>query len=227
MDLVEVGEAALGEGPEQVEGGGRLVVGVDQPAGIGLAGLGREARVVDDVAAERRELHALPGLGGRRAGFGELPGDAPHLDHRDAGAVGEHDGHLEDDPKLVPDGVGRELEGLGAVTRLQQDGPARCHLGQGGLQGAGFAGEDQRRLAPDPAEGGLECVRIRPLRLLGRRFGPPRARRPDRFDAAGHILGHVRGSRSVRSARSREAWRREEAHGVASVPSAAGPASAG
>ena len=56
------------------------------------------------------------------ARLGELPGDAPDLHRGHAAAVGEHDGHLQDDLELVADGVGRErVERLGAVAGLQHE----------------------------------------------------------------------------------------------------------
>src|SRR3546814_19790507 len=51
MHLVQVGEAALGKGTQQVEGRGRLVVALDQALGIRHPGLGGEVDAVDDVAA--------------------------------------------------------------------------------------------------------------------------------------------------------------------------------
>ncbi len=78
--------------------------------------------VVDHVPAERVDDLVADPLGGGAAGLGELPGDPAHLDHRHAGAVGQDDGHLEDDLELVADAVGGELgEGLGAVAGLEHE----------------------------------------------------------------------------------------------------------
>ena len=147
VDLGQVGEAALGEGPQQVERGRRLVVGGDQAVGVGPAGVGVERLVVDHVAAERVELDVADPLGRRRPGLGELPGDPADLDHRDAGGVGEGDGHLQDDLQLVADVVGREVgEGLGAVAGLEEEGLARRPPRPGRtVRLPGLAGEDQRR----------------------------------------------------------------------------------
>ena len=131
VDLAQVGEAALGERPQQVHGGRRLVVGGQQAGRVGHPGGGRGQRVVDHVAAERRDDRVADGLGGRRAGLGELPGDPAHLHHRHAGAVGQHDRHLQDDLELVADGVGGEpVERLGAVAGLEQERLAGGHLGE-------------------------------------------------------------------------------------------------
>ena len=79
VDLGQVGEAALGERPQQVQRRRRLVVGLHQPVGVGHAGRRGRRDVVDHVAAERRQLDAVDGLGVGRAGLGELAGDAPDL----------------------------------------------------------------------------------------------------------------------------------------------------
>ena len=98
------------------------------------------------MAAERRQLEVADGLGGRGAGLGELAGDAADLHDRHADGVGEHDGHLQDDAQLLSDVVGGELlEALGAVAGLEQEGVAGGDLGEFGLQGAGLAGEHERR----------------------------------------------------------------------------------
>ena len=129
VDLVEVGVAALGEGPQQVQRGRRLVVRLEQPVRIGDPGRLGGRDVVDQVAAERRQGELADGLGGRRAGLGELAGDAADLHRGHARGVGEHHGHLEDDLELVSDGVGAEgVEGLGAVAGLEQERLAVGHV---------------------------------------------------------------------------------------------------
>ena len=131
MHSGEVGETALGEGPDEVQRRRRLVVRLDEAVGVGDAGGHVEPGTVDDVPAERREVDVADAL--RRAGprLGELPRDATDLDDRNAQGVGQHDGHLEDDAQLLPDVVGGELlERLGAVAGLQQEGPAGGDLGQ-------------------------------------------------------------------------------------------------
>ena len=179
MHLVEVGEAALGERPEQVQGGRRLVVRLDEALRIGDAGfLGRRG-IVGDVAAEGGQHPVADGLGGRGPGFGELAGDAAQLDDRNAGAVGEDDRHLEDDLELVPDGVGGEgVEGLGAVARLQQERAPLSDVAQRGRQPAGLACKHQRGQGGQALQDVVEAALVRPLRLLARGAGAPTARRP-------------------------------------------------
>ncbi|MNN74620.1 hypothetical protein D3C76_1642850 [compost metagenome] len=50
MHLVQVGKPALGERAQQVEAGGGLVVGLQQPLRVRNAAFGVETDAVDDVA---------------------------------------------------------------------------------------------------------------------------------------------------------------------------------
>ena len=96
VHLAQVGVAALGEGTHEVQGGRRPVVGLDEPGRVVAAQRLVEREPVDHVAAVGRQAHAVAGLGAGGAGLGVLPGDPPDLHHRHRGAVGQHDGHLQD-----------------------------------------------------------------------------------------------------------------------------------
>ena len=171
----EVGEAALGERPQQVERGRRLVVGLHEAVGIGDARLGERAGVVDDVAAERRQDDAVHELGRARTGLGELAGDAADLHDGDPHRVRQDHRHLQDDAQLLADVVGGELlEALGAVTRLEQERVAGRDLGQTGLQRPGLAGEHQGRIARQRLQRAVETVEVGPLGLLARLAVLPR-----------------------------------------------------
>ena len=52
VHAIEVGKATFGEGPQQVERAGRLVVCLHQALGVGDAGFVMRCRVIDHVAAE-------------------------------------------------------------------------------------------------------------------------------------------------------------------------------
>ncbi len=66
-----------------------------------------------------------------RPRLGVLAGDAGDLDHRHAGAVGEHDRHLQQRADVGADvRFGVVDERLGAVTALQQEGLAEGDIGQ-------------------------------------------------------------------------------------------------
>jgi hypothetical protein len=100
---------------------------------------------VDGVAAVGREGGATPRLLVRAARLGVLTGHAAHLDDREAGAVGEDGGHLQDRLDLVPDPVrGGLRERLRAVPALEQERLAARRHRQLLAQAVRLAGEDQR-----------------------------------------------------------------------------------
>ena len=135
--------------------------------------------VVDDVAPEHRQLDIADELGRRRAGLGELPGDAADLHDRDTRAVGEHDRHLQDDLQLVADRVGGEVvEGLGAVAGLEQERPAGGDLAERAGQAARLAGEHERWERRELGENLGVRGGIGPWRLLGSGARVPRGRVP-------------------------------------------------
>ena len=174
VDLGQVREAALGERPQQVQRGGRLVVGLHQPVGVGGPRrlVGRD--VVDHVAPERRQLTPSIRLGARRAGLGELAGDAPHLDDRHAGRIREHDGHLQDDLELVADGVGREASNDSAQSPACSRNALRA-TSASSRSGPGLARRTRGAAGRQVLEGVIEGRLVGPGRLLG---GQARARSP-------------------------------------------------
>lgn len=118
-----------------------------QPLGVGDAGGLGELEAVDGVAAVGRQRHAVAGLGRLGARLGVLPGDPADLDDRHGGRVRQDGAHLEQGLQLGPDVLGgHTVEGLGAVTALQQE---RLALGDGSQPGAqlvALAREDERRI---------------------------------------------------------------------------------
>ncbi len=179
MDARQRGVAALGEGPEQVQGRRRLAVGLDLAERIGPARHRVELEAVDDVAAIGRQLDPAHRLGRRRAGLGELAGDPADLHHRQAGAEGEHDRHLQEHPQRVPYLVGVEIgEGLGAVAALQQKGLAGGDVGELVLEGPRLAGEDERRKGGEPGLDLGQRLLVLVVRHLTTRRGAPAARMP-------------------------------------------------
>ena len=156
--------------------------------------------------AERRELHAVDRLGVGRAGLGELAGDPAHLHDRDARAVAEHDRHLEDHLQAIADPVGGEgVEGLGAVTGLQQERPPVGDLREGGGEVAGLAGEHERREAGELLEAGLEGALVGPRRLLRGRVVAPRRGGPGLAHAPKPRPTRRRTSKAVRARKRRSA----------------------
>ena len=95
MDAVQVGVAALGEGAQQIERRRRLAVGLHHARRLGVARRRVEFDIVDDVAAIGGQRHLALLLDIGRARLGELAGHAADLDHRQAGAKGQHHRHLQ------------------------------------------------------------------------------------------------------------------------------------
>ncbi len=143
------------------------MVGLEEPLGVRDTIVGREGGVVHHVTEERRQLLAVNGFGRLGAGFGELSRDASDLHGGNTGGVGQHNGHLQDDPQLLADGDGIEaIEGLSAVACLEEEGLTLGHAGQLLLQGASFAGKDEGRHRGQILLHSLEFGRVRPARLV-------------------------------------------------------------
>ncbi len=179
MGVLQVGVAAGGERPQQVQRRRRLSVGLDLAAWVGLARLSRKLDVVDDIAPIARQGHAADRLDAGRAGLGELACDAADLDDRRGGRKGHHHRHLQEDAKEVANIVGRMLaEAFGTVSTLQHEGFARHGAPERPLQFARFAGENERRIA---AELTLDLRQRRGVlvdRRLLDRLQPPAVRAP-------------------------------------------------
>ncbi len=209
VDAGQVGEAALGERAQEVQRRRGLVVAAQQTPRIGTARGGLEREVVDHVAPEARELDLAAGLERRGPGLGELAGDAAELHGRDPGAVGQHDGHLQDDLELVADAVGRErVERLRAVAGLEQERLALGDVPQRLGQRARLAGEHERREPAELGEHGLEAAVGRPVRLLHDRARPPGVRGPGesrRVVAAAVMGSRPRGRRRAADRRGSRA----------------------
>ena len=82
MHAAKAGVAAMRESAQQVQGRGRLMIGLDQALRVGRARAWREIRAIDDVAAIARQLDAVTLLDVRGAWLGELAGDAADLHDR-------------------------------------------------------------------------------------------------------------------------------------------------
>ncbi len=179
MGVLEIGVAAGGEGAQQVERRGRLAIGVELAAWIGLARCRSELDVVDDVAAVARQRHAVDRIDSGRARLGELASDAPDLDDRRSRRERHHHRHLQEDAEEVADVVGRMLaETLGAVSALQQESLAGGGGSERALELAGLAREHERRVAREAALG-VGQGRLVPVdRRLLDRLRPPAVRRP-------------------------------------------------
>ncbi len=189
VHLRQVGEAALGEGADEVQRRRRVVVAVEHPLGVGDARVGGRGVVVDHVAAEDGDLpvgRPLEILGAR---LHELARDPPHLQHRQGGPIRENCGHLQENLQPLADrdrrvggaGVGeaREVvERLGAVARLEQERPPRGDLAERRLDLARLACKDERRQRVQLPAHRFGARLVGPLRLLEGLELPPRGRGP-------------------------------------------------
>ena len=139
----------------------------------------REGDVVDDVAAVARQLDAANLLGIRRARFGELPGDAADLHHRQRAGIGQDHRHLQQHAEEIADVVGAVLgKALGAIAALQQEGFARGDPGQRLFQITGLTGEHQRRKRGELRLDIGQCLGIGIIGDLQHRPGAPAIGRP-------------------------------------------------
>ncbi len=146
MHAAEIGEAAGGEGAQQIQRRRRLAIGHQLTHRVGRARLGGEGDVVDDVAAIARQLDAVDLLGRRGTRLGELAGDAADLHHRHRAGIGQNHRHLQQHAEEVADIVGAVLgKALGAVAALQQEGLAGSNPAERLLQVSRLARKHQRR----------------------------------------------------------------------------------
>ena len=148
MHVLQIGVAALREGAQQVQRGGRLAIGHMHALRVRRPGRFGEIDAVDDVAAIARQLDTVLRLGGRGARLGELAGDAADLHHRKAAGIGQHDRHLEEHAEEVADLVRAVLgEALRAVAALEQEGLPLRDAGELGLKLPRLACKNERREA--------------------------------------------------------------------------------
>ena len=104
-------------------------------------------------------------------GLAYWPAMRRHLDHRHAGAVGQHDRHLQQRADVAADvRFGVVGERLGAVAALQQERLAAGDLGQLGLQPVDLGRHGDRRHALQHRAHRLGLVGV-PARLLRGRLG--------------------------------------------------------
>ena len=218
VHLVQVGVAAGGEGAAQVQRHGRAVVGAQQAAGIGRPGRRGEVEAVDRVAAVGGQLDAVARPRSCRGPrLGELPGHPADLDHRDAGPVGQHDGHLQQGLQLGAHGLGGGAgERLGAVAALQHERLAAGDRGQPVPQLIALAGEDQRRQPGQLGGDGGQRARRPASPAAARRAVAPAGR------AAGEPVTAVMPGRRSRPGSGQPRMPRDGRGGVARRRAAAG-----
>jgi hypothetical protein len=179
VHVLEVGIATHREGAQKVQRRGRLAVSHHLAFRVRNAGFLGELDAVDDVTTVARQRHAVERLDARRARLGELAGNATDLDDRKLGAIGQHDGHLQEGAEEVADIVGAVLgKALGAVAALQEESVAFSYIGKVLLETARFTGKNEWRIRCQLGFSCRNCCLIRIIRDLLDRFLPPTVRSP-------------------------------------------------
>ena len=161
-------QARRGQRAHQVHRGAGVGVGPHQPRRVVLARGGVGCEAVDHVAAVGLQAERVD-VG--RPRLGVLAGDAGHLDHRHAGAVGQHHRHLQQRADVGPDvRFGVVDEGLRAVAALQQERLTARDVGQQPLEPLDLRRHGHRRHALQNGPHRLGLIG-RPAGLLRRRLG--------------------------------------------------------
>ena len=95
VHLPQIRIPAADERPAQVQRHSRAVVGLQQPPRVEGPRPRGELQPVNRIPPVGRQLHAVPDLGRRRPGLGELARHPADLHHRHARGVGQDHGHLQ------------------------------------------------------------------------------------------------------------------------------------
>ena len=144
METTEIGISTGRKGPEDVEGLGTLMVGLDHVEGVVPTSLLGELLGVDDVTTVRGQGDAVLDLIRFGTRLGELSGHASNLDDGHGTSKGEDQAHLENDAEGIPNMIDVELiEGLGAVTTHEEETLSVAGAGQLLMQRADLAGKDE------------------------------------------------------------------------------------
>ena len=122
MHLMQVCKPALCKGAQQIQGGGRLVIGAHHPRRIRCAVFCREVHAIDDITAIAGQFHIANLFHWGRARLCKLTRHAANFNHRACCTKGQYDRHLQQDLKGIADVVGGKLsEALGTIAALQQE----------------------------------------------------------------------------------------------------------
>ena len=163
----QVCEAALGEGANQVQGGGAGVVAAQHALGVVHACFGGEVEAVDSLTAEGGQGDVAAGFHVCGARLGELTRHAAHLHHGHGRAVGEHCGHLQDGLNAAGNLVGGcAREGFCTVAALQEECAAFGNLAECLTHGVDFTGEDERGHRVQFGDGAFKIFVLAPGGLL-------------------------------------------------------------
>jgi hypothetical protein len=185
LRVVQVGETALDQGPDEVQGQGRVLVAAQQPFRVRPSRLRVEFDAVDQLTPIRGERDAVAGLGVRRSRFGILPGEAPDANDLALEPIGQHQRHLQQNLELVGDDIGPALvEPLGAGATLEQKALPDGRLSELLFEALDLPRGHQGRQLPQSIHRPVQSRLIVIGRLLEHRPFEPRSRSPRRHGTA-------------------------------------------
>ncbi len=181
LGMMEVGEATVHQGTNEIERQRGALVAAQQELRIGGAVGGGERRAIDEVAAIGRKRDPRLFLEVRGARFRVLPREAADADDPPLRAVHQHQAHLQQDFELAGDDRrGAVGEALGAVATLEQERLSGGGVGELTLERLDLPGGDERRQRHELAidllhRGWIGVDRLLPGRKPSPRVGGPAA----------------------------------------------------
>ena len=179
LGMMQIGEAAVDQRADEVEGERAALVAAQQQHRIGRARFAREIRAIHIVAAKARQLDAIAHFVCGAPRLGILACKAADSGDALAGAVHKHEAHLQQDLELGGDGGRIAIsEILRTIAAPEDEAFAARRLGKLQLQRLDFITGDQRWQRCKLGKRALEHRRVGIDGLLHTRERLPALRRP-------------------------------------------------
>jgi hypothetical protein len=162
---VKISNARGESGADVVEGGSRMVIGLDKTVGINRPVL--ETVAVDDVALEAGDFLSINHLGRTGSRLRILSSHTANAHNSLVGSPDENDTHLQQELDLALDGaLATVVEKFRAVAALEKKGIALCHIAKMGLESDDLIGVHQRRQVSEFLDGFVEGLLFGIVRRL-------------------------------------------------------------
>jgi hypothetical protein len=162
---VKIGNSRGESGADVVEGGSRVVIGLDKTVRVNRPVL--ETVAVDDVAFEAGDFLSINHLGRTRSRLRILSSHTTNAHNSLVGSPDENDTHLQQELDLALDGtLATVVEELRAITTLEEKGIALCHIAKMGLESDDLIGMHQRRKVGEFLDGFVEGLLFGIVRRL-------------------------------------------------------------
>mmetsp|Transcript_3301 Transcript_3301/g.6824 ORF Transcript_3301/g.6824 Transcript_3301/m.6824 type:complete len:331 (-) Transcript_3301:514-1506(-) len=117
MQTTNIGISSRRKGAENIERLCRLMVGSDHIVWIVSTSFGSEFFGIDNITPVGRQRHITPHFIGFTAGFGKLSRHASDFNDGHGTAKGQHQSHLQNDPKGITHMIHIEfIKGFGTIT---------------------------------------------------------------------------------------------------------------